>query len=110
MNFWTTFLIVLAILALCFIGLGIQIFWGKKKRFPQYEVGENEEMQKRGIYCMNQLQQMIDREIIEGKKAALDFSHDDCEGCALRNANCNIRALKEKKIKELEGEKIENPK
>ena len=102
MNFWITFSLVAVILGLCIVGLGIQIFWGKKKRFPQYEVGENEEMQKRGIYCMNQLQQMIDREIIEGKKAAL--SHDDCEGCALRNANCNIRAMKEKKMKEMEQE------
>ena len=102
MNFWITFSLVAVILGLCIVGLGIQIFWGKKKRFPQYEVGENEEMQKRGIYCMNQLQQMIDREIIEGKKASL--SHDDCDGCALRNANCNIRAMKEKKMKEMEQE------
>ena len=105
-TFWTTFLLVAGILALCIVGLGIQIFWGKKKRFPQYEVGENEEMQKRGIYCMNQLQQMIDREIIEGKKASA-LSHDDCEGCALRNANCNIRAIKEKKMKEMEQDKKE---
>ena len=102
MNFWITFSLVAVILGLCIVGLGIQIFWGKKKRFPQYEVGENEEMQKRGIYCMNQLQQMIDREIIEGKKTSL--SHDDCEGCVLRNANCNIRAMKEKKMKEMEQE------
>ena len=47
MNFWTTFSLVAVIIALCVIGLGIQIFWGKRKRFPQYEVGENEEMQKR---------------------------------------------------------------
>ena len=106
MNFWITFSLVAVILGLCIVGLGIQIFWGKKKRFPQYEVGENEEMQKRGIYCMNQLQQMIDREIIEGKKASL--SHDDCDGCALRNANCNIRAMKEKKMKEMEQEEAAN--
>ena len=106
MNFWITFSLVAVILGLCIVGLGIQIFWGKKKRFPQYEVGENEEMQKRGIYCMNQLQQMIDREIIEGKKASL--SPDDCDGCALRNANCNIRAMKEKKMKEMEQEDAAN--
>lgn len=103
MTFLTTFLIVVVILALCIVGLGIQIFWGKKKRFPQYEVGENEEMQKRGIYCMNQLQQMIDREIIEGKKQKQQPSLEDCEGCALLNTDCKIRALKEKKIKEIKG-------
>ena len=106
-TFWTTFLLVAGFLALCIVGLGIQIFWGKNKRFPQYEVGENEEMQKRGIYCMNQLQQMIDREIIEGKKASQQPSLDDCEGCALLNTDCKIRALKEKKIKEMEQEDTE---
>jgi hypothetical protein len=92
--YFKTFVIVAIILALCVVGLGIQIFWGKRKRFPQYEVGENEEMRKRGIYCMNYVQQMIDREIIEGKRNAL--SHEDCSGCALQNANCSIRAYKMK--------------
>jgi hypothetical protein len=101
MNFWTTFSLVAVIIALCVISLGIQIFWGKRKRFPQYEVGENEEMQKRGIYCMNQLQQMIDREIIEGRKSRQQPSLDDCEGCALLNSDCKIRAMKEKKINEM---------
>ena len=107
MNFWITFSLVAVILGLCIVGLGIQIFWGKKKRFPQYEVGENEEMQKRGIYCMNQLQQMIDREIIEGKKNKQKPSLEDCEGCALLNSECKIRAIKEKKIKEMEEDKQE---
>lgn len=79
------FIVVLVILALCFLGLGIQIFSSKKKRFPQYEVGENEEMQKRGIYCMHQLQQMIDNEIIYKNK------HANCEGCALRTENCGFK-------------------
>ena len=79
------FIVVLVILALCFLGLGIQIFFSKKKRFPQYEVGENEEMQKRGIYCMHQLQQMIDNEIIYKNK------HANCEGCALRTENCGFK-------------------
>ena len=41
MEFLRVFIVVLVILALCFLGLGIQIFFSKKKRFPQYEVGEN---------------------------------------------------------------------
>ncbi len=97
-----TFLLVAVILALCVVGLGIQIFWGKRKRFPQYEVGENEEMQKRGIYCMNQVQQMIDREIIEGRKIR-ETSLDDCEGCALLNQDCKIRALKVKTLNNESG-------
>ncbi|MCQ2252962.1 MAG: hypothetical protein MJZ61_05885 [Bacteroidales bacterium] len=93
MEYLKVFGIVLVIIALCFVGLGIQTFWGKKKRFPQYEVGENEEMQKLGIYCMNQVQQMIDKELIEGKKS--NHSLEDCEGCPLRTANCAARKIKE---------------
>ena len=85
MEFLRVFIVVLVILALCFLGLGIQIFFSQKKRFPQYEVGENEEMQKRGIYCMHQLQQMIDNEIIYKNK------HANCEGCALRTENCGFK-------------------
>ena len=85
MEFLRVFIVVLVILALCFLGFGIQTFFSKKKRFPQYEVGENEEMQKRGIYCMHQLQQMIDNEIIYKNK------HANCEGCALRTENCGFK-------------------
>lgn len=94
MEFWKVFWLVLIIIALCFVGLGIQTFWGKRKRFPQYEVGENEEMQKLGIYCMNQVQQMIDREIIEGRK--MRHTLEDCEGCPLRAQACAARSIKEK--------------
>ncbi|MBQ9214920.1 MAG: hypothetical protein IJ150_13430 [Bacteroidales bacterium] len=88
MEYLKVFLLVLIILALCFLGLGIQIFFSKKKRFPQYEVGENEEMQKLGIYCMHQQQQMIDNQIIYNNK------HANCEGCALRTENCTLRQKK----------------
>ena len=67
---------VAVILGLCIVGLGIQIFWGKKKRFPQYEVGENEEMQKRGIYCMRTQQRIIDKELIKKRLEG------GCDGCA----------------------------
>ncbi|MCQ2250490.1 MAG: hypothetical protein MJZ66_05220 [Bacteroidales bacterium] len=102
MEYLKVFLIAFVILALCFVGLGIQIFWGKKKRFPQYEVGENEEMQKLGIYCMNQVQQMIDKEIIEGKK--MKHSLEDCEGCPLRTSACAARKIKEQRAKNDEEE------
>ncbi|MBR4265775.1 MAG: hypothetical protein IKQ46_06945 [Bacteroidales bacterium] len=85
MLYLKVFVPVLLILVLCFIGLGIQTFFSKKKRFPQYEVGENEEMQKRGIYCMNQQQKMIDNELMKNKK------HSNCEGCALRTAGCSLK-------------------
>ena len=44
------FLVVLALVALCVVGLGVNIFF-RKKDFPAYDVGSNEEMAKRGIRC-----------------------------------------------------------
>jgi hypothetical protein len=91
MEFFKIFVPVLIIVALCFLGLCVQTIWGKRKRFPQYEVGENEEMQKRGIYCMHQLQQMIDNEIIYKNK------HANCDGCALRSENCGYKKINTEK-------------
>lgn len=44
------FLVVLALVALCVLGLGVNIFF-RGKEFPHYDVGSNEEMRKRGIRC-----------------------------------------------------------
>lgn len=46
----TIFISVLAVVALCVIGLGFNIFF-RKKDFPHYDVGSNEEMRNRGIRC-----------------------------------------------------------
>ena len=34
--FFKVFLVVLVIVALCFLGLGVQTFFSKKKKFPDY--------------------------------------------------------------------------
>ncbi|MCQ2959228.1 MAG: hypothetical protein MJ198_03450 [Bacteroidales bacterium] len=44
------FLIVLVMIALAFIGLGINIIFFRKP-FPETEVSRNKEMHKRGIKC-----------------------------------------------------------
>ena len=44
------FLIALVLVALCVAGLGVNIFF-RKKEFPQFDVGSNEEMRRRGIRC-----------------------------------------------------------
>ena len=44
------FLVTLAVVALCVLGLGVNIFF-RRKDFPQFDVGGNEEMRKRGIRC-----------------------------------------------------------
>ncbi len=45
-----TFLAVLVLVALAFLGLGINIFFFKKP-FPETEISRNKEMHKRGIKC-----------------------------------------------------------
>ena len=46
-------LILLAsiLLALCFIGLGVRVFFHRSHQFPDTEVGHNPQMQQRGIVC-----------------------------------------------------------
>ena len=46
---WPLFLVVLALVALCVLGLGFNILRGRE--FPKYDVGANEEMRRRGIRC-----------------------------------------------------------
>ena len=47
---WPVFLVVLAIVGLCVLGLGVNVLFFKKD-FPKYDVGSNEEMQRLGIRC-----------------------------------------------------------
>jgi len=57
------FFITVIILALAFLGLGIQTFFSKKKSFPQTRISKNKEMRKRNIYCAESEQKMIDKDI-----------------------------------------------
>jgi len=44
-------LISSVLLSFVFLGLGVQVFFSKKKRFPQTQIGHNQEMKKRKIPC-----------------------------------------------------------
>jgi flagellar basal body-associated protein FliL len=44
-------LISAILLAFVVLGLGVQLFFSKKKRFPQTQIGHNSEMKKRKIPC-----------------------------------------------------------
>ncbi len=53
-NMNTFFLIMLAtvvLVAICFVAIGLQVFFSKKKKFPETEIGRNAEMRKRNIRC-----------------------------------------------------------
>lgn len=39
------------LLGFVILGLGVQLFFSKKKRFPQTQIGHNSEMKKRKIPC-----------------------------------------------------------
>ncbi|MCF0206634.1 MAG: hypothetical protein HUK15_04330 [Bacteroidales bacterium] len=45
------FLLALCIIAVCFVAIGVQVFFSKKKKFPETEIGSNAEMRKRNIKC-----------------------------------------------------------
>ena len=44
-------LLAILLLALCFVGLGVRVFFHRSHQFPDTEVGHNPQMQKRGILC-----------------------------------------------------------
>ena len=46
---WPVFLVAVVLVALCVLGLSVGILSGRG--FPKYDVGSNEEMQRRGIRC-----------------------------------------------------------
>lgn len=53
-NMNTFLLIMLAtvvLVAICFVAIGLQVFFSKKKKFPETEIGRNAEMRKRNIRC-----------------------------------------------------------
>ena len=70
--------VTLAVVALRVCALGVNISF-RKKEFPKYDVGSNEEMQKRGIRCYKD----VDAEI-HNKACRGDFS-EACKDCGLKS-------------------------
>ena len=77
---WQLFLVVLAIVAICFLGLGFNIFFRKDGKFPETEIEHNMEMRKRGIRCAKE-----DEMRIWGRKGKApdcgDASCGECKAC-----------------------------
>ncbi len=74
-----TFLTFALVLCLCFIGLGIKIFFSKSGKFPETEIGHNAEMRKRGIVCTRQ------EEFVQWRKSRRKNATEplSCEGCGI---------------------------
>lgn len=76
------FLVAAVLVLLCVFGLCVGIIFRKDGRFPQFDVGSNEEMRKRGILCMSEEQKLMDASRAGGKVCPGNFS-EACEGCSL---------------------------
>ena len=78
------FLVTLAAVALCVFGLCFNIIF-RKKEFPKYDVGSNEEMKKRGIRCFKD-----EDAALHGKHCSGKYS-DACKECSLYGTGSNRR-------------------
>ena len=77
-----TFLTFALVLGVCFLGLGIKIFFSKERKFPETEVGHNEEMRRRGIVCTRQ-EEVAQWKKLHRKNAAQPLPCEGCETCKL---------------------------
>lgn len=59
--FLTIFLLSIGLVAIALLGLGIQTFFSRKRKFPETSVGHNKELRKRNIYCIKTQQVMLDK-------------------------------------------------
>ena len=66
------FLVTLVIIALAFVGLGINIFF-RKIAFPETEVGKNKDMKALGITCTKCDEMRKFRQMKKYKKVTLDI-------------------------------------
>jgi hypothetical protein len=73
---WPVFLVVLAIVGLCVLGLGVNVLFFKKD-FPKYDVGSNEEMKRMGIRCFK------DEDADLHGKACTGRQTEACKDCQL---------------------------
>ena len=50
-TFLLILLVTIVLVAICFVAIGLQVFFGKRKKFPETEIGHSAEMRKRNIKC-----------------------------------------------------------
>ena len=77
------FLVAAALVGLCVFGMCFNIIF-RKKEFPKYDVGSNEEMRKLGIRCYK------DEDAALHKKQCNGSGSEACKDCGLYNQHQNI--------------------
>lgn len=75
----TVLLISIALLALCFAGLALNILVKKNGKFPETEIGQNKQMRQLGIRCTKQDEILRDRAL---KGLSLKPDDEQCAGCS----------------------------
>lgn len=78
------FLLVALVIAFCVLCLGVNVFF-RKKDFPHYDVGSNEEMKKLGIRCFKD-----EDAALHAKKCSGNWS-EACKNCSLYGTGSNSR-------------------
>ncbi|MBQ9476006.1 MAG: hypothetical protein IJU69_07170 [Bacteroidales bacterium] len=78
------YLVVLCLVALCVLALGVNIFF-RGKDFPQFDVGSNDEMKRRGIRCFKDVDADMHKVKCNG-----DYS-EACKDCSLYGTRSNSR-------------------
>lgn len=78
------FLLTAALLLLCVVGLCFNILF-RKKDFPHYDVGSNEEMRRRGIRCYKDEDAALQRRSCGGTET------EACKECKLYEHSSDSR-------------------
>ncbi len=73
-------LVVIALLAIAFIGMAITILIKKNGKFPESEIGKNKDMHKKGIHCVKHDEMKKYRKMMKKKGVKVPDS-GCCGGC-----------------------------
>lgn len=68
------------LLGIAILGFGVQLFFSRKKAFPETHIGENRHMRERKIYCSKTEQKIIDS-TLQGKTIQVGCSCTTGESC-----------------------------
>jgi len=74
--FTIIFTLTLILVFIAFIGLGVQVFFSKKKTFPETRVGHNRTLRKKKIYCIKTEQAVLDKNFKQK-----EWNQPTCNNC-----------------------------
>jgi len=73
-------LVSVVFLSIALLGMGLQTFFSSRNQFPDYDIGKNKEMRKKGLVCAKTEQKMIDKGILKVQDLdPMDYSCSTCK-------------------------------